>query len=40
MEASSGQMDDQVGLIEVMLSLHSVLSGITLRQLNFRFSGR
>ncbi|MBW2604540.1 MAG: SLC13 family permease [Deltaproteobacteria bacterium] len=28
--------DDQVGLIEVMLSPHSVLSGITLSQLNFR----
>ncbi len=28
--------DDQVGLIEVMLSPHSVLSGITLSQMNFR----
>ncbi len=28
--------DDQVGLVEVMLSPHSVLSGITLSQLNFR----
>lgn len=28
--------NDQVGLIEVMLSPHSVLSGITLSQLNFR----
>jgi di/tricarboxylate transporter len=28
--------DDQVGLIEVMLSPHSVLSGITLGQMNFR----
>jgi di/tricarboxylate transporter len=28
--------DDQVGLIEVMLSPHSVLSGMTLSQLNFR----
>jgi di/tricarboxylate transporter len=28
--------DDQVGLVEVMLSPHSVLSGQTLRQMNFR----
>jgi di/tricarboxylate transporter len=28
--------NDQVGLIEVMLSPHSVLSGITLREMNFR----
>ncbi len=28
--------DDQVGLVEVMLSPHSVLSGSTLSQLNFR----
>ena len=28
--------DDQVGLMEVMLSPHSVLSGLTLRQHNFR----
>ena len=28
--------DDHVGLIEVMLSPHSVLSGITLSQMNFR----
>ena len=28
--------DDQVGLVEVVLSPHSVLSGQTLRQLNFR----
>jgi hypothetical protein len=28
--------DDQAGLIEVMLSPHSVLSGITLSQLIFR----
>jgi len=28
--------DDKVGLVEVMLSPHSVLSGITLSQLNFR----
>ncbi len=28
--------DDQVGLIEVMLSPHSMLSGLTLRQMNFR----
>jgi di/tricarboxylate transporter len=28
--------DDHVGLIEVMLSPHSVLSGLTLSQLNFR----
>jgi di/tricarboxylate transporter len=28
--------DDQVGLVEVMLSPHSVISGLTLRQLNFR----
>ncbi len=28
--------DDQVGLIEVILSPHSVLSGLTLRQMNFR----
>jgi len=28
--------DDQVGLVEVMLSPHSVLSGMTLRGMNFR----
>ncbi|WP_319408028.1 SLC13 family permease [uncultured Desulfosarcina sp.] len=28
--------DDQVGLVEVMLSPHSVLSGMTLRRMNFR----
>ena len=28
--------DDQVGLIEVILSPHSVLSGLTLHQMNFR----
>ncbi|MEJ2155160.1 MAG: SLC13 family permease [Desulfobacteraceae bacterium] len=28
--------DDQVGLVEVMLSPHSVLSGTTLQQMNFR----
>lgn len=28
--------DDQVGLVEVMLSPHSVLSGMTLHQMNFR----
>ena len=28
--------DDQVGIVEVMLSPHSVLSGMTLRRMNFR----
>jgi di/tricarboxylate transporter len=28
--------DDQVGVVEVMLSPHSVLSGMTLRRMNFR----
>ncbi|MGD8846875.1 MAG: SLC13 family permease [Desulfobacteraceae bacterium] len=28
--------DEQVGLVEVMLSPHSVLSGLTLRKMNFR----